>query len=207
LTNIDWPLPSEDLDTVSLPIELLSQGSGLYRIAKTEYSSPVFFGPPFPNRFDVAVGVMYTALDHFAAFRESVLHGEIDLQQIDLTRLSGMLAKNSISYILFNRELRLVKAYDDGLQVIGANHNLSRASRDRRSYTQIWSKSLWKHPDQVDGIIYRSHYDKNRFCVALYADRMRETLRVESTEPLSGQVFQPMLKMIMKNYNLKLKER
>ena len=38
-----------------------------------------------------------------------------------------------------------------------------------------WSRALWEHGDQPDGILYRSRYDDSALCVAVY-DRAKDGL-------------------------------
>ena len=33
---------------------------------------------------------------------------------------------------------------------------------------QRWSRALWEHPQQPDGIIYRSRHDPSKVCAALF---------------------------------------
>jgi RES domain len=206
-TEREWPLPSRDLDQNPLPIETLPEGNPLFRISKTDRSTPIFFGQRQPHRFDVSVGVMYAGLDEHIAFRETILHGRKIVKRLDVDKdeRCGLLAQSSISRFFFDRELKLVQAYDDGLLEIGANDNISR--EDSRLYTQQWSKAFWEHPDRVDGIIYRSRWDENRFCVALYSDRVAGVLSIDSPEPLLGENFRPMLVSITRTYGFKLKRR
>jgi hypothetical protein len=49
--------------------------------------------------------------------------------------------------------------------------------------SRIWSLALHNHPDQPDGILYRSRFDDDAFCAAIY-DRARSKLVVRSIEPV-----------------------
>lgn len=203
-TEQEWPLPSGDLNPT---IETLPEGKPLFRISKTDRSTPIFFGQRQPHRFDVSVGVMYAGLDEHIAFRETILHGREIVKRLDLDKdeRCGLLAQSSISRFAFDRELKLVQAYGDGLLKIGANSNISR--EDSRLYTQQWSKAFWEHRDRVDGIIYCSRWDENRFCVALYSDRVAGVLSIDHSEPLLGEDFRHTLVDIARTYGFKLKRR
>jgi hypothetical protein len=63
---------------------------------------------------------------------------------------------------------------------------------------------LWQHPDFVDGIIYRSRLDENRFCVALYSDRIDGILFHQAKEELSSEHFNPILMEIIDTYGIGL---
>ncbi|WP_119461612.1 RES family NAD+ phosphorylase [Rhodospirillaceae bacterium SYSU D60014] len=75
--------------------------------------------------------------------------------------------------------LTLVDLTGAGLLRLGADARLE-AEADYR-VSQIWSRALWAHPDQPDGILYRSRYDTSRRCIALFdrAQRHGLTFRAE----------------------------
>jgi hypothetical protein len=199
----DLPLPPSDLNNRLLPIQTFAEGSILFRIHNTDYH-PVFFGKSLPHRFDAPIpyGVLYAGIDRHVALRETIFRGELDNLIIARNNLSGMLAQQSISCLSANRVLKLVQAYDDGLPQIGASDGISR--EDERSYTQKWSLALWQHPDFVDGIMYRSRLDENRFCVALYSDRIDGVLFHQAKEELSSEHFTPILMEVINTYSIGL---
>jgi hypothetical protein len=49
--------------------------------------------------------------------------------------------------------------------------------------TALWSRALHDHPDQSDGIIYRSWHNPRFKCLALF-DRRQTDLAVSNSEPL-----------------------
>jgi RES domain len=197
----DFPLPPSDLDNRSLPISHFAEGKILFRIHETDYH-PVFFGRSLPHRFDapVSYGVLYAGIDKHVALRETIFRDRLENLMLDRNQLSGRIAQHSISDLVANRALKLVKAYDDDLLLIGATNSISR--EDERSYTQKWSRALWQHPDFVDGIIYRSHLDENRLCVALYSDRVDGVLFHQAKEKLSSNHFIPTLIEIINGYGI-----
>jgi RES domain len=202
-TDEDLPLPPSDLDSRLLTIQPFAEESILFRIHKTD-RHPIFFGRSLPHRFDapISYGVLYAGIDEHVALRETIFRGELENMILDRNQLSGRTAQQSISRLVANRVLKLVKAYDDGLSEIGATDSISR--EDERSYTQKWSLALWKHPDLVDGIMYRSRLDRSRFCVALYSDRVDRLLFHQAIEELSSGSFNPRLMEIIDTYGIGL---
>lgn len=202
MTDDDRPLPTAELTSKNLLIQSLPQETPLFRIHSTIHS-PVFFGQQLPHRFDAPkqYGVMYVGIDEHAAFRETFFHGEIDNLRIDSGKYQR-LETSSISRLSVNRELRLVKAYDNGLKWNGINDRIS--SEVDRQYTQKWSLAYWQHRDRVDGIIFRSRHDKDRLCVALYSDRVDGIISVRSAERLLDQSFQDMLGKIIDDYQVEI---
>jgi hypothetical protein len=50
--------------------------------------------------------------------------------------------------------------------------------------SQLWSRALWEHSDQPDGILYRSRHDDSALCVALY-DRAKDGLAIVQDRSLA----------------------
>ena len=57
------------------------------------------------------------------------------------------------------------------------------AAHGRYRFSRAWGATLWAHPAQPDGIVWRSRLDDDQFCVALF-DRCRGALMVSASEPL-----------------------
>jgi hypothetical protein len=210
MTDANRPEPTEELKARALFVEILPQGTPLLRVQPTLYQNSIFFGKPLLNRFDSPrrFGVLYTGIDKFVAFRETLFHGERDNLMLTKNK-EGIFTKSrlndsSMVKLLANRELRLVKAYnsngDNALAENGIDESISKSVD--RDYTQMWSLFYWEHDDRADGIIYRSHLDPSRLCVALYSDRVEYVLFVEPIDKLIGDGFQDDLGQIIDNYKI-----
>jgi hypothetical protein len=92
------------------------------------------------------------------------------------------LAARSIATVEVRRDLRLVPVHGSSLARLGVTAELA-SGRDYES-SQLWSRALWEHSDQPDGILYRSRHDDSALCVALY-DRAKDSLAVVQDHSLS----------------------
>ena len=92
------------------------------------------------------------------------------------------LAGRSIATVEVRRNLRLVPVHGSSLARLGVTAEVATGSDYIGS--QIWSRALWEHSDQPDGILYRSRHDDSALCVAVY-DRARENLAVVRDDSLS----------------------
>ena len=72
------------------------------------------------------------------------------------------------------------QSHRPGLARIGADERLCSGSH---RVAQVWSLSLWSHPDQPDGILYRARHDPERLSVAIY-DRASQGLTTQALGPL-----------------------
>ena len=81
------------------------------------------------------------------------------------------------------RPTRLVAFGGPGLRRLHATAGTVHATYS--GVTQAWSRALWAHPDQPDGIRYRSRFDDDQHCVALF-DRAAAAVRFAASAPLSA---------------------
>ncbi|MBA3259062.1 MAG: RES family NAD+ phosphorylase [Gemmatimonadales bacterium] len=173
-----WRLPPPDLDQRPLPIVLIAAGTPVVRI-HTRHRDPLYFGRTGEARFDSpdgAYGVCYLGLDDAAAFVETILRDQ-DLRGVarsDLTR-------RALADGVITRPVKLVAFGGSGLSRLrataGTVHSTYRV-------TQAWSRALWAHTDQPDGLQYRSRFDDDQRCVALF-DRASAALRFTASTPLT----------------------
>src|SRR3712207_3935879 len=83
------------------------------------------------------------------------------------------LAERSIARVPVLRELRLVRFHGPGLVRIGIGADVAHGHPYARC--QELALSFWNHPEAVDGIEYRSRWDNDRLCFALF-DRAADAL-------------------------------
>ena len=142
-----------------------------------EARNALWFGPgsgrqPI-HRFDDPAGrfrVCYFGTTVEVCFAETFLRNP-PVRILALDDLAG----RSIATVEVRRDLRLVPIHGSSLARLGVTAEL--ASGGGYEHSQLWSRALWEHRDQPDGIVYRSCHDDSALCVAVY-DRARDGLAI-----------------------------
>jgi RES domain len=198
-TGQEHPLPPADFHNREIEFVTLTPETLLFRIHQTDYS-PIFFGLPSPHRFDAPkqYGVIYAGIDEHVAFLETI-RGQVSNGLLDR---NGRISEYSISELTTTRSIRLVKASGANLERMGANSGIFATKN--RQITQQWSLACWQHPQGFDGIIYPSCHDNERFCVALYSDRIDGILSIQSTSEILSDSFRDRLTEITRTYGYSL---
>jgi len=109
------------------------------------------------------------------------------------------LASRTIATVEVRRELRIVTLHGAGLARLGTT--AKPASGDDYELSQSWSRALWEHADQPDGIAYRPRHDDSAICVAIY-NRARDGLQVVGENALTRDP--QLLARLLKRYDLGL---
>jgi hypothetical protein len=109
------------------------------------------------------------------------------------------LAGRSIATVEVRRDLRLVPIHGSSLARLGVTAEL--ASGSDYVAAQLWSRALWEHNDEPDGILYRSRHDDSALCVALY-NRAKDGLAVVRDESLSDD--RQLLARLLRRYGVGL---
>jgi hypothetical protein len=109
------------------------------------------------------------------------------------------LAGRSIATVEVRRDLRLVPIHGPSLARLGVTAELASGSDYVAS--RLWSRALWEHSDQPDGILYRPRHDDSALSVALY-DRSKDELAVVGDRSLSEDAQQ--LAGLLRRYGLGL---
>jgi hypothetical protein len=158
------PDPPADLPAVELPITKRSrQWFRAHRCRR----DPLFFGRTGHWRYDdpeCAFGVLYVAADLEGAFIEGCLH-DAALGTTTPLLSERFLRKRCVSKIRFAGRLTLVDLSGPGLSAIGADVRI--CAGDYR-IAQRWSRALWGHPQQPDGILYLSRHNPAIVCAAVF---------------------------------------
>jgi hypothetical protein len=92
------------------------------------------------------------------------------------------LAGRSIATVKVRRDLRLVPIHGPSLARLGVTADL--ASGNDYATSQLWSRALWEHDNQPDGILYRSRHDDSALCAAVY-DRAKDGLVMVQDQSLA----------------------
>ena len=167
-------------------MENVSAGTQWWRIHR-KIHGPLFFGPPTGTppaaRFDAPDGsfaVCYLGASVEASFAETFLHGPVR----DLILAHSDLAQKALSRIENTQTLRLVRLHGPGLVRMTATSAVAGGSY---SVSRPWALAIHMHPDEPDGILYRSRHDDDLLCAAVY-DRARTKLMLKQTYSLAEDV-------------------
>lgn len=103
-----------------------------------------------------------------------------------------------LTEVWVNRPLRLVDLRGPGLRQLGADARLITGSYQ---VAQRWALAVYQHPDQPDGILYRSRYDPAQECAVLF-DRLRAELAVGPSICLADPQHAALLADILDTYQI-----
>lgn len=140
--------------------------------ASTCRYDPLFYGRTGQWRYDDperTYGVLYVAAGLEGAFVEGCLHDSVVGTTTPLLS-ERYLEQRCVAKIRFAGRLRLVDLSGPGLAAIGADARLCVG--DYR-IAQLWSRAIWGHPQQPDGILYLSRHNPAILCAAVF-DRASE---------------------------------
>ena len=168
-----------------------------YRLHRAEHA-PIYFGRTGLNRFDAPdseFGVLYLGDSPHCCFVETYGRSDRGAHRI-ITRRE--LTGRHLSYLESDRPLRAIDLTGAGLARLGADNRL--ATGDYR-VAQRWSAALWSHPDQPDGLLYRSRHDPSLSCLALF-DRAEEALSTADLGSLVNATNLPLLAEILDAYGV-----
>jgi hypothetical protein len=139
-----------------------------YRIHQARYEA-VFFGKSKDSRFDdprQAYGVLYAAQNIQGAIVETLYPparraGNGPFRIVP----RSFVYERALAVVFFERPLKLVDL-TSSLARFGTS--ASEAASPDRQITQGWSRQLYEHPDQPDGILYFSQFAPMQRCVAVF---------------------------------------
>lgn len=177
--------PPDGLARKPLPIREL-RPDNLLRI-HSPAKEPLEFCRNCDCRFDdpqQRFGVLYGGLGLLGCAAETIVgqrySGHVDLPPFDRRALAEQRVARLV--IPGTAKLALIDIVDIGLLMLGADARLTNEADYAAS--QAWSRALWEHPDEADGLLYRSRYDPAQLCVALYDRAQRHGLRMVDEGPL-----------------------
>ena len=191
--NATLPPPPADLSSRTLPL-LTVQGS-LFRIHRTAHGRR-YFGRKVLERFDdpqAKFGVLYTAVQRDAAFAEVFLR-ELSLMVVAEDDLQAR-ALSSFEAASLN----CVDLTGTGLRKVSCDNRIS--TEKPYETVGLWSRAFYIHPQQPDGILYRSRHNPKFRCLAVF-DRGDAKLTDGSTEPLLGPNLRAWTADQLARYNL-----
>lgn len=119
------------------------------------------------NAPNAEFGTLYAALDPYAAFLETFARDPGVRLVSALTLTENVLVRLDVK-----APLALVDLSGASLRRVGAD---TRVVSGDYQVAQRWALALWQHPQMPDGLYWRSRFDDNRYCVALF-DRAKASL-------------------------------
>jgi RES domain len=166
---ITHPSPQADFKTRNLPVVCTQET--FYRLNAQDFSSSLYFDRTGEGRFDSpgqGYGILYVGADVYASWIECYgrTHGSKGVSEIAL-RQRNLFAIDSQRALLF------ADVTGNGLVKIGADARLSSGSY---VVARQWAQAIYDHPQNVDGIRYRSRHDDDRYCYGIF-DRCAADLR------------------------------
>jgi hypothetical protein len=156
------PLPPADLHSEALPIHKLDAGGRIHRLHQSRYVAK-YFGRSGDWRFDApdnSFGTLYAGLTAEVAFVETILRGRGRFVA------QAELEVRSFCTFMTKRPLKLVSLYGAALTRLKATAAIS--SSPTYDVSQAWALAFWSHPDQPDGIVYRSTHDDDHHALVLF---------------------------------------
>jgi hypothetical protein len=177
--------PGANFSKLPLDIHLLNP-SLLYRVS-THVSGEPYFGRSGGNRFDDPAakqvnryGTCYLGLNLTVAIAESLLHDtvpesgtfEVPASEIEaryVFRFSGM-------------GLRLANLTGTALMLLNGNGEISGTTN--YTLTQKWSRAVYDHPQQVDGLLYMSRRVNDSIAVVLFERDPKKAAALKASTPV-----------------------
>lgn len=156
---------------------MLDAGTALYRIHDTDLL-PLWFGDltmPPRNRFDDPqrqFGVTYLALSREGAFAETFLR-RIPARFISRTHAD----RRSMATVRLSRAMTVCLVQGRGLPRLGATAAISAGDQ---AAARAWSRAIWEHFPDIDGLQYRTRYDNDEIALAVY-DRASDALELTAS--------------------------
>lgn len=205
LTSMALPdNPPADLHT--RPLSLIRFAAPLWRSHSTG-NHPIYFGRSGKHRWDApngAYGILYVADSLEGAFAEGYLtdpsmHRLIKVGGDFVVPISsGDLDACAISKISVTRPLRLVDLRGDGVFHIGADASLVTGPH---SISKNWGVAIFTHPDNPDGIIWRSRVTNDVVSLALH-ERAESAIKCVPDVAISAPANRDKLNRIIRRFRL-----
>ncbi|MDK2747258.1 MAG: RES family NAD+ phosphorylase [Brevundimonas sp.] len=158
------PRPPADFASRTLPLITLDGGVETHRFHNAAFG-PTYYDKSDAGRLNAPAGeygVLYVAEKIDGAFAESFLRtpGATLLAQ-------SFIDAKAYARLAWTRPLKLAQMYGQGLALLGATAEITHGSTPYDASYE-WSKAVHDHPEQPDGIAYRSRHDDDQLCYAVF---------------------------------------
>jgi RES domain len=157
-----------------------------YRSYTCRFGTSLYYNRKVEFRFnapDGSYGVLYAGAEPHCVFIERFgdsrnADGEIEIDEIDYR---GM----CFALIHVKRALRVAQLTGNALSYMGADNRLWSGADYPRC--RRWSRALWSHPDEPDGLYYPSRHTDACHSLAIF-DRARDAIEEELLGSLVARV-------------------
>jgi hypothetical protein len=169
-------VPPDNFNDIQIDRLLVTVDECLYRLNDRNYPSSLYFDTSGKGRFDgqeQSYGILYTGADIYAAFIECF--GRNPQQERNISE--ALLRSRNLFKINAAKPLLFADLTGSGLNVIGASLDLIYGEK---VISRKWAEAIFLHPQQVDGIKYRSRLDSSKFNYGIF-DRAKEYLSEDNT--------------------------
>lgn len=173
--------PPPDFAALALEVAQVDPVSCV-RITRYPDTEP-FFGKTGGNRFDDPLrgfGVCYAGDDFLVAFAESILHDAVAVSGGFRVAESELLVHHVVGFD--GSVLALADLTGISLKRLGGTNDIS--SELPYDMPQRWSRAVYEHPSNVDGLRYVSRHLNTGFAFSLF-DRARTRMQRGTSVPLS----------------------
>lgn len=158
------PLPQHDLASRAPEFVTLPAGTIVHRFY-TAIHEPIFFDTGTGGRLnapDGSYGVLYCAREASGAFAETFLR-KPGGTMID----ADLMSRKAYVRLKLRSKLTFIKLAGPGLAVLGATAEVVHGGLPYDA-PQAWSKALFNHPVEADGIAYYARHDDEALCYAIF---------------------------------------
>jgi hypothetical protein len=163
------PPPPKDFNNRDLPI-INSKGTW-YRLNARDKPSSLYFDRSGRGRFDGAMqsyGILYVGDDIHVSWIECYGRKHENKGVSEQT-----LRQRTLFEIDSQRSLTFADVTGSGLSKLRADSMLASGAY---TVARQWAQAIHDHPQQVDGIRYRSRHDDGRYCFGIF-DRCKNELQ------------------------------
>ena len=142
--------------------------------------------------------MLYIAVDAHGAFIET-FGQQLGRTSVDLDELNA----RRLAEITTSRTLHLVDLTGAGLPRIYADARLTSQTSGGYDLLQRWALAFYEHPDEPNGLLYRSRHDPSRLCAAIF-DRAANALTATSLGSLADPSNSSLLADLLDTYDYAL---
>ena len=161
--------PPNNFNDIQLDRLLVTVDDDFYRLNDRNYPCSLYFDTSGKGRFDgkeQSYRILYTGSDVYAAFIECF--GREPQEERNISE--ALVKSRNLFKITSSQPLIFADITGEGLNIIGASLD---SIYGEHIIARQWAEAIFLHPQQVDGIKYRSRLDPSKFNYGIF-DRAKE---------------------------------